>query len=68
MMRKPGQDLLHAWLKKLIKCGQAGCIVVQDMNLPESDYRVLKMLCLLYKVTVINLRHSGDANLVYGPW
>ena len=68
LMRKPEQPVLLSWLKKLIKCGHAGCILVQDLQLDESDYRVIKMLCVLYKVTLINLRHSGHSNLVYGPW
>jgi hypothetical protein len=69
-LSKPDDDMVGIWLEKLLMAGQAGIIIVENLELDEITQCRIQKLCDEKQAIVINVKvksaHYG--NLVFGPW
>ncbi len=73
-IQKPNQEVMPAWIARLIQGGQCRTIYVENLSLPEADSQRIRQLCSQYSVTIVNVtvtpHTAGKAgsNVVTGPW
>jgi hypothetical protein len=69
-LSKPDDDIVGIWLEKLLMAGQAGIIIVENLNLDEVTQCRIQKLCAEKQAIIVNVKvksaHYG--NLVFGPW
>lgn len=69
-LSKPEDDMVGIWLEKLLMAGQAGIIIVENLELDEITQCRIQKLCTEKQAIVINInvKSAHYGNLVFGPW
>ncbi len=72
-IQKPEKEKIPEWISKLITGGQCKTLYVEniDLDLQPTDSDMIKKLCALYSVSLINVRvHNSNSkkNVAFGPW
>jgi hypothetical protein len=69
-LTKPDDDMVGVWLEKLLVAGQAGIIIVENLDLDEVTQCRIQKLCVEKQAIVVNVkvRNAHYGNLVFGPW
>ncbi|MCU7553974.1 deoxyguanosinetriphosphate triphosphohydrolase [Alteromonas sp. ASW11-19] len=73
-IQKPDQEVMPAWIARLIQGGQCRTIYVENLSLPEADSQRIRQLCTQYSVTIVNVTVTPNpagmhgSNVLTGPW
>lgn len=72
-IQKPEKEKVPEWISKLITGGQCKTLYVEniDLDLQPTDSDMIRKLCELYSVSLVNVRVDSDAqnrNVAVGPW
>lgn len=72
-IQKPEKEKMPEWISKLITGGQCKTLYVEniDLDLQPTDSDMIRKLCKLYSVCLVNVRVDSalnEGNLAVGPW
>lgn len=70
-IQKPKKEQVPEWISKLITGGQCKTLYVEnlDLDLQPTDSEMIRKLCDLYSVSLINVRVEKETTAVaMGPW
>lgn len=70
-IQKPEKEKIPEWISKLITGGQCKTLYVEniDLDLQPTDSEMIRKLCTLYSVSLINVRiESESTKVAIGPW
>lgn len=70
-IQKPEKEKMPEWISRLITGGQCKTLYVEDLDLDlqPTDSEMIRKLCTLYSVSLINVRIESDsAKVAVGPW
>ena len=72
-IQKPEKEKMPEWISKLITGGQCKTLYVEniDLDLQPTDSDMIRKLCELYSVSLVNVRvnnNNNEKNVALGPW
>jgi hypothetical protein len=70
-IQKPEKEKMPEWISRLVTGGQCKTLYVEDLDLDlqPTDSEMIRKLCTLYSVSLINVRiESESAKVAIGPW
>ena len=72
-IQKPEKEKMPEWISKLITGGQCKTLYVEniDLDLQPTDSDMIRKLCELYSVSLVNVRvnnNNNEQNVALGPW